>query len=223
MAVLGGCSSIPTTPTPPVLHNPLRLAAFAVPKGCQTYLSRLSIRHRLPPCQAAAKDKVESARTMQLQATELLAELMKTENPELVAKQHVDSLTQDFFMVASTYLAMAKKEGNVEVVNRLESTLRTAMAVREKTLRPEIQLLNQLLRDDGASERAKTMKKGSDYLRSDSYFFQLLNRMIMDVEKQPNNPSNPEKSKLLSQLRAINKEAREISKGSKGFKQVVKE
>jgi hypothetical protein len=38
----------------------------------------------------------------------------------------------------------AKKEGNPEVVNQLERTIKIAMQAREKTLRPEIQLLNQV-------------------------------------------------------------------------------
>ena len=38
----------------------------------------------------------------------------------------------------------AKKEGNPEVVNQLETTIKIAMQAREKTLRPEIQLLNQV-------------------------------------------------------------------------------
>ena len=44
-----------------------------------------------------------------------------------------------YFMVRK-----AKKEGNPEVVNQLETTLKIAMREREKTLRPEIQLLNQV-------------------------------------------------------------------------------
>ncbi len=38
----------------------------------------------------------------------------------------------------------AKKEGNAEVVNKIETTLKVAMAEKNKTLRPEIRLLNQV-------------------------------------------------------------------------------
>lgn len=51
-------------------------------------------------------DKVAEARKFQLQATELLAELLKSENPEITAQKYLDSLTEDFFMIASTYLEM---------------------------------------------------------------------------------------------------------------------
>eukprot|EP00250_Pteridium_aquilinum_P001378 c11580_g1_i1 orf=579-1250(-) len=176
---------------------------------------RVHICSRSVACRAENKDKLETARKMQTNATDLLAQLMKAENTAQFAQEHVESLNQEFFMIASTYLSMAKKEGNAEVVNRIETTLKIAMQEREKTLRPEIQLLNQLLRDNGASERSRTMSRFLDYLKSDSYFFQLLNRMTLDVEKQPTSRSNPEQMKLLAQLRAINKEAREVSKGLK--------
>lgn len=51
-------------------------------------------------------EKVTEARKYQLQATELLAELIKSDNPQTTAQTHVDSLTEDFFLVASTYLEM---------------------------------------------------------------------------------------------------------------------
>jgi hypothetical protein len=51
-------------------------------------------------------ERVTEARKYQLQATELLAELIKSDNPQSTAQTHVDSLTEDFFLVASTYLEM---------------------------------------------------------------------------------------------------------------------
>jgi hypothetical protein len=157
-------------------------------------------------------EKVTEARKYQLQATELLAELIKSDNPQTTAQTHVDSLTEDFFLVASTYLEMAKKEGNAEVVNKIETTLKVAMAEKNKTLRPEIRLLNQLLTDNGVQERAKTIQSNLDYLRTDSYFFQLLSRMLADVEKQRN---NPKRLLLLAQLRTISKETKEAAKALK--------
>jgi hypothetical protein len=70
------------------------------------------------------------------------------------------------------------------------------------------------LRDQGSTERAKTIDSFADHVKLDGYFFQLLNRMILDVEKQPTSRSNPDQIKLLSQLRAIQKEARDFAKQS---------
>ena len=47
----------------------------------------------------------------------------------------------------------AKKEGDAEVVRRLEEVLKVAMSEKQKTLRPEIQLLNRLLAVESSAER----------------------------------------------------------------------
>ena len=57
-------------------------------------------------CDLLNLDQVGKARKFQLQATEVLAELLKSKNPQATASKYLDSLTEEFFMVASTYLEM---------------------------------------------------------------------------------------------------------------------
>lgn len=159
--------------------------------------------------QGSAEAKVEGARKVQLGATQLLAELLKATDLTGAIKANIESISEDFFTVASTYLDMAKKEGNTEVVAQLERTVRAAMAEKEKTLRPELRMLNQLLRDKNAAERSVTMSRHVACLQSDSYLFTFLNRMILDVEGQP---ESGQRTKLLLQLRSIQREAKEASK-----------
>ena len=45
----------------------------------------------------------------------------------------------------AAHLLQARKEGNQPVVHQLELVIRTAMDAKQRTLRPEIQLLNTLL------------------------------------------------------------------------------
>lgn len=51
-------------------------------------------------------DQIAQAKKFQLQATEVLAELLKSSNVQATASKYLDSLTEEFFMVASTYLEM---------------------------------------------------------------------------------------------------------------------
>lgn len=51
-------------------------------------------------------DQIAQAKKFQLQATEVLAELLKSKNTQATASKYLDSLTEEFFMVASTYLEM---------------------------------------------------------------------------------------------------------------------
>ena len=48
----------------------------------------------------------------------------------------------------------AAKEGNRDVTAALKQTLEAAMKVKQRSLRPEIQLLNQLLADKSFADRA---------------------------------------------------------------------
>ena len=107
----------------------------------------------------------------------MLSQLLQSKDPHVAARQNIDSLTEEFFMVSSTYLEMvgvrslaltcsviqrpqytcdtrahqnkqelqAKKEKNSAVAKQLEGALKAAMEEKQKTLRPEIQLLNNLL------------------------------------------------------------------------------
>jgi uncharacterized protein (UPF0216 family) len=73
--------------------------------------------------------------------------------------------------------------------------------MKEKTLRPEIQLLNQLLRAKTKAERQSVLAQDPPTLvLNDGYFFKLLERMAKDVGRQPENPKQQE---LVAQLQAI--------------------
>ena len=56
----------------------------------------------------------------------------------------------------------ARKEGNAEVVGRLESVLKIAMEEKQKTLRPEIQLLNSLIAAKSSLQRQEVSMCWSD-------------------------------------------------------------
>lgn len=51
-------------------------------------------------------------------------------------------------------MSQASKEGNAEVIASLKESLAAAMEVKQRSLRPEIQLLNQLLSDRAFADRA---------------------------------------------------------------------
>lgn len=171
---------------------------------------RLSVTsHPRTKCRASESERVAELSKRQMKSTDLLAELLKTDNRQQFAQEHVDSLTEDFFLVSSTFMEMARKDGNMDMVKQIESALKVAMDEKGKTLRPEIQLLNQLLQQNRGSERSATFRGNSQYLRNDSYFFELLRMMTNDVEMQPD---SPQKSKLLKRLQIIMTEADAISR-----------
>ncbi|KAL3137155.1 hypothetical protein ABBQ32_006723 [Trebouxia sp. C0010 RCD-2024] len=151
------------------------------------------------------QDPVQQARTTQEQTTKLLAELLQAPDTAATARAHVDAIDEEFFMVSSTYLDMARQEGNKEVCTKLEQVLKIAMEEKQKTLRPEIQLLNNLMAATTVPERERVLNHDeakTALVMNNGYFFGLLDRMISDVGRQPD---NSRKKDVMDQLQQINK------------------
>lgn len=156
------------------------------------------------------QDKVKEQRQTQVAATELLSKLLQAGDGALeVAQAYVANLNEEFFHIGSVYMAMAKREGDTDVVSRLEVAIRTAMEAKQATLRPEIQLLNRLLAEEDAQSRKQhllTPLAIEIMTMNDRYFFGLLERMTKDVGSQPD---GPEKELLQQRLEGIRKNALE--------------
>lgn len=58
------------------------------------------------------------------------------------------------------WFLQARKEGNADMTAKLEQVLKIAMDEKQKTLRPEIQLLNQLLACTTPVERKEVRCSG---------------------------------------------------------------
>lgn len=88
-----------------------------------------------------------------------------------------------------------------------------ALNEKEKTLRPEIRLLNRLLRETSSSGRDAVFREDLSLLGSDDgYFADLVKRMLSDVERQP---ENPRKGELLRKLKDIKQEVKELVRTKK--------
>lgn len=151
---------------------------------------------------------IREQRQSQLTATDLIAKLLQSSQPAVVAEEHLEQLDQQFFGVANMFLRMAEQEGNTEVFEQLKAALKAAMEVKQKSLRPEIQLLNELLsaEDSAARRRLLNRQQAGETLELDGgYFFQLLQRVTKDLEAQP--AHLPERAVLLEKLRDIRAEA----------------
>ncbi|GLC58075.1 hypothetical protein PLESTB_001315800 [Pleodorina starrii] len=171
-----------------------------------------------PPLDASEPDpafsRLEGARSSQQRSTALLATLLEAGDPVGVARQQLEGLNEEFFMTGSAYLTLARKDGNPDVASRLERALSAAWSVKQSSLRPELQLLNQLVRADTEAERRQMyLSGGSDLLSTltmnDRWFASTLGRMLADVERQPPNPG---KAALLGKLRGIQRETEALER-----------
>lgn len=158
---------------------------------------------------AAGKDDriLEGNRAVQVGGSKLLMKLLEADDTRAAARDIAADMDEGFFSVGAAYLDMAKKEKQLEVAARIESALKIAMEEKNNTLRPEIKLLNRLIAEPKSFKRKQvlnTREAGEALQMNDGYFFTLLTRMTADVENQP---SNPQKKPLLSQLQDIKLEA----------------
>jgi hypothetical protein len=71
---------------------------------------------------------------------------------EAVAKR-VSLLDETWFNTVATYCSLARRDGQPQVEEQLTAVLRAAAAAKDATLRPEIRLLNALMRVTTAAER----------------------------------------------------------------------
>jgi hypothetical protein len=83
------------------------------------------------------------------------------------------------------------------------------MEVKDATLRPEIRLLNALLKAEGEGAREQLMLQHPAELESE-YFSSLLARITHDVELQPSSPLNAGRATTLATLQVIAAEMREL-------------
>ena len=69
-------------------------------------------------------------------------------------------------------------------------------------------------------ERLKVMEGSTEWLTPDSYFFQLINRMVLDVELQKD---SEQRNTTLIKFKSIKREATEMSKslGAKEEKKIT--
>lgn len=61
-------------------------------------------------CCTLPQDTIKEARQQQIQATDLLARLLQAPDAKAIAAEHVDSLTEEFFIMSSTYLDMVRAQ-----------------------------------------------------------------------------------------------------------------
>jgi hypothetical protein len=123
-------------------------------------------------------------------------------------RARVGELNEAWFAVVSTYVSLAQSDGEPTVVAKLNEVYAAAVEEKEKTLKPEIRLLNQLLRTKERPARALLLAAHTAELVSDGgLFFTMLVRLTRDIEAQP--ASSAQREATLTQLRCIAKEARE--------------
>lgn len=75
------------------------------------------------------QERAQQSRQAQVGAAQVLARLLEAPDLRAAAAANAGSLTEEFFVMANTYLSMATKEGNKQVAERLEAALKVCLCV----------------------------------------------------------------------------------------------
>lgn len=130
-----------------------------------------------------------------------------------IAKRYEESLTDNFFVTADFLLKQAELQNNDMVIAALNGTIRTAMDIKSKHLRPEIRFLNKILLHGTPESRRPILQDEStlEILKmNDGYTFTFLESMITDSEAGMKRGNLDDRQTLHDQLLDIRQELKAL-------------
>ena len=114
----------------------------------------------------------EQARQSQQQATELIDELLSSQDQETAVAEHLPKYDTYFFMVLGGMMEAAKQGGQEERVEQLQTLQGRIAALLEERMPPELRLISRLISVDYPEETAKLLQEHESEITED-----LLNMM----------------------------------------------
>jgi len=111
--------------------------------------SEAEVADRLKALRSKILDTVakqeEAARAAAQRAAELLKTILQAEDPQAVARQHLDEIDDMFFMILSANIQRAEAENRPQTAQALQRVADMILDMLQEQLPPEVRLLNQLL------------------------------------------------------------------------------
>jgi hypothetical protein len=111
----------------------------------------------------AIRDRLdEEAKALYAARGELLRDLLLSDDPENLAKRRFNELDEAFTNVFRANLGEAKKAGEEELVNRLQSLWQMILRVLEEATPPELRLFGRLVRAEDDAEIDQILESSRD-------------------------------------------------------------
>ena len=143
---------------------------------------------------AAAKQVVN-------QATELVRGAFQSENPEAYLKEHLDEISEAFFVVLSANLNAADQGGQKETIAKLERVGEAAMKLLQEATPPEIQFLNRLVAAPYPDGTLKFLTENAALITPE--FLSAMEMIAEDLTRQGNTVAANKLRKIILQAQAI--------------------
>lgn len=115
-------------------------------------------------------------------AVGLLRHILESDDPRSVIQERIEEMDELFLMVLSANIAQARAEGRAEIASGLEELYGYILSRLEAQMPPEVQLVNRLLRVEGAEAWEEILRQESALV--DEGFLDLVRAVAEDARQQ---------------------------------------
>jgi len=115
-----------------------------------------------------ARDRLDEATQALYEArAALLRDLLRSENPERLARRRFPELDEAFFNVLAASLEEARAAGDEETVQALQSIWNLILRLSEEAIPPELRLFNRLMAAEDEAEVERLLQENRDLVAED--------------------------------------------------------
>ncbi len=113
---------------------------------------------------------------------ELLRQILTAPDPQAALQEAADKIDEAFMLVLSANIAQAQRDGQTDLVTRLEQIAEMAMEIIQAQLTPEERFINELLMAETPQESTRLLRTNAAKVTSD--LVKKLNEMADEQEKR---------------------------------------
>ncbi|MGB9593336.1 MAG: CpXC domain-containing protein [Anaerolineae bacterium] len=135
------------------------------------------------------------------QATALLSGALQADDPEAYLREHLNEMSEAFFVVLSANLNAAERDGHPEWVAKMEQIGDIAIRLIQEAAPPEVQLLNRLLAAPYPDGTLQILRENAAMVTTE--LVDAMRLIAEDLTRQGNLPAADKTKKVLAQAEAL--------------------
>lgn len=168
-------------------------------QGDEAHAKRLSaMRARIVQ---VAEEMDAASKQVIKQATTLLSGALQAEDPEAYLREHLNEMSEAFFVVLSANLNAAERDGHPEWVAKMEQIGDIAIRLIQEAAPPEVQLLNRLLAAPYPDGTLQILRENIALITPE--LLDTMSLIAEDLARQGNLPAADKTKKVLAQAEAL--------------------
>jgi hypothetical protein len=152
---------------------------------------------------STAKQDEEAQARMQ-KASELFKTILQADDPQAVAREHLDEIDDAFFIVLSANIQHAEAENHEEAAKALQQLANMIIGLLEERLPPEVRLINRLLNAPYPDGTMQLLEDQREVLTPE--FVAALDQVVAELEQAGNTDNANHMRQVKRQAETISQE-----------------